>query len=55
LTLKKLESWGVYFPVDEEGNYRTLQMHPKGKFLTAMEGLRPTGRGQPDLLVLFAL
>jgi len=44
--LKKLESWGVYFPVDEEGNYRTLQMHPKGKFLTAME--------EPNLKVMIS-
>jgi succinate dehydrogenase/fumarate reductase flavoprotein subunit len=44
--LKKLESWGVYFPVDEKGNYRTLQMHPKGKFLTAME--------EPNLKVMMS-
>lgn len=44
--LKKLESWGVYFPVDESGNYRTLQMHPKGKFLTAME--------EPNLKVIIS-
>jgi succinate dehydrogenase/fumarate reductase flavoprotein subunit len=44
--LKKLESWGVYFPVDEEGNYRTLQMHPKGRFLTAME--------EPNLKVMIS-
>jgi succinate dehydrogenase/fumarate reductase flavoprotein subunit len=35
--LKKLEGWGVYFPLDKAGQYRTLQYHPKGKFLTAME------------------
>jgi succinate dehydrogenase/fumarate reductase flavoprotein subunit len=35
--LKKLEGWGVFFPMDEKGNYRTLQYHPVGKFLTAME------------------
>jgi succinate dehydrogenase/fumarate reductase flavoprotein subunit len=35
--LKKLEAWGVFFPMDEKGNYRTLQYHPVGKFLTAME------------------
>lgn len=27
--LKKLESWGVYFPQDAKGNYRTLQYHRK--------------------------
>jgi len=44
--LKKLEGWGVYFPQDEKGNYRTLQYHPLGKFLTAME--------EPDLKVIIA-
>jgi len=44
--LKKLEGWGVYFPKDEKGNYRTLQYHPKGKFLAAME--------EPNLKVLIS-
>ncbi|MBW2146983.1 MAG: FAD-binding protein [Deltaproteobacteria bacterium] len=44
--LKKLEGWGVYFPQDEKGNYRTLQYHPIGKFLTAME--------EPDLKVIIS-
>ena len=44
--LKKLEGWGVYFPVDREGQYRTLQYHPKGKFLTAME--------EPNLKVMIS-
>ncbi len=44
--LKKLEGWGVYFPQDEKGNYRTLQLHPVGKFLTAME--------EPDLKVIIS-
>jgi succinate dehydrogenase/fumarate reductase flavoprotein subunit len=44
--LKELESWGVYFPVDENGSYRTLQLHPKGKFLTAME--------EPNLKVIIS-
>jgi succinate dehydrogenase/fumarate reductase flavoprotein subunit len=35
--LKKLEGWGVYFPLDKAGQYRTLQYHAKGRFLTAME------------------
>lgn len=35
--LKKLEGWGVCFPQDRHGNFRTLQLHPTGKFLTAME------------------
>jgi succinate dehydrogenase/fumarate reductase flavoprotein subunit len=44
--LKKLEGWGVYFPQDENGNYRTLQYHPIGNFLTAME--------EPDLKLIIA-
>ncbi len=44
--LKKLEGWGVCFPLDEKGNYRTLQYHPVGKFLTAME--------EPDLKVIIS-
>jgi succinate dehydrogenase/fumarate reductase flavoprotein subunit len=44
--LKKLESWGVYFPQDAKGNYRTLQYHPKGEFLAAME--------EPDLKVIIS-
>jgi len=44
--LKKLEKWGVYFPQDETGNYRTLQMHPIGKFLTEMK--------EPDLKVIIS-
>jgi succinate dehydrogenase/fumarate reductase flavoprotein subunit len=44
--LKKLEGWGVYFPQDEKGNYRTLQYHPVGKFLTAMQ--------EPNLKVIIA-
>jgi len=44
--LKKLEGWGVYFPLDKDGRYRTLQYHPKGEFLTAME--------EPELKVIIA-
>jgi len=44
--LKKLETWGVYFPTDKDGRYRTLQYHPKGKFLAAME--------EPDLKVMIS-
>ena len=44
--LKKLETWGVYFPTDKKGRYRTLQYHPKGKFLVAME--------EPDLKVMIS-
>ena len=44
--LKKLEGWGVSFPVDESGNYRTLKYHAKGRFQTAMD--------EPDLKVVIA-
>jgi succinate dehydrogenase/fumarate reductase flavoprotein subunit len=44
--LKKLQGWGVYFPQDAKGNYRTLQYHPVGNFLTAME--------EPDLKVIIS-
>lgn len=44
--LKKLESWGVYFPVDKNGKYRTLRYHVKGEFQTAME--------EPDLKVIIS-
>lgn len=35
--LKKLESWGVLFPTDEDGNYDMLKGHPKGKFVVTMK------------------
>jgi succinate dehydrogenase/fumarate reductase flavoprotein subunit len=35
--MKKLISWDVCFPVDEEGNYEILQVHPKGKFCVTMK------------------
>ena len=44
--LKKLESWGVYFPIDKTGRYRTLRYHVKGEFQTAME--------EPDLKVMIS-
>jgi succinate dehydrogenase/fumarate reductase flavoprotein subunit len=44
--LKKLQSWGVYFPVDASGNFRTLKYHVKGRFQTAME--------EPNLKVMIA-
>ncbi len=44
--LKKLESWGVYFPLDASGNYRTLKYHVKGNFQTAMQ--------EPDLKTMMA-
>jgi succinate dehydrogenase/fumarate reductase flavoprotein subunit len=44
--LKKLQNWGVYFPVDENGKFRTLKYHVKGEFQTAME--------EPDLKVIIS-
>lgn len=35
--LKEMESWGVTFPKDENGQYKTLKYHVKGKFQTAMD------------------
>jgi succinate dehydrogenase/fumarate reductase flavoprotein subunit len=35
--MQRLIDWGVYFPVDEEGNYDILQVHPKGKFCVTMQ------------------
>jgi len=44
--LKKLQSWGVHFPVDASGRFRTLKYHVKGEFQTAME--------EPDLKVMIS-
>jgi succinate dehydrogenase/fumarate reductase flavoprotein subunit len=44
--LKKLEGWGVRFPKDKDGQYRTLKYHVKGRFQTAME--------EPDLKVMIS-
>jgi len=44
--LKKLEGWGVYFPLDKNGKYRTLRYHVKGEFQTAME--------EPELKVIIS-
>lgn len=44
--LKKLQSWGVYFPVDASGNFRTLKYHVKGRFQTAMQ--------EPNLKIMIA-
>lgn len=35
--LKEMESWGVTFPKDANGQYKTLKYHVKGKFQTAMD------------------
>ena len=44
--LKKLESWGVYFPPGLDGRYRTLRYHVKGEFQTAMQ--------EPNLKVMIS-
>lgn len=43
--LKKLESWGVHFPM-KNGKYETLRVHPKGEFLVTMK--------EPDLKKIIA-
>lgn len=35
--MQKLESLGVFFPTDKDGNYDILQVHPKGKFCVTMK------------------
>lgn len=44
--LKKLESWGVHFPKDAKGQFKTLKYHVKGEFQACME--------EPDLKVMIA-
>jgi succinate dehydrogenase/fumarate reductase flavoprotein subunit len=44
--LKKLQRWGVHFPLDASGNFRTLKYHVKGRFQTAME--------EPNLKVMIS-
>ena len=44
--MKKLESWGVCFPVDENGDHEILQVHPKGRFAVTMK--------EPELKTLLA-
>jgi succinate dehydrogenase/fumarate reductase flavoprotein subunit len=44
--LKKLQRWGVHFPLDKSGKFRTLKYHVKGEFQTAME--------EPDLKVIIS-
>jgi len=44
--MKKLESWGVFFPKDQEGKYELLQVHPKGKFCLSMK--------EPELKTILA-
>jgi len=44
--MKKLESWGVFFPKDKDGKYELLQVHPKGKFCLSMK--------EPELKTILA-
>jgi len=44
--MRRLEQWGVCFPVDENGQYDVLQVHPKGKFCVTMK--------EPELKTILA-
>ncbi|MBW2370600.1 MAG: FAD-binding protein [Deltaproteobacteria bacterium] len=44
--MQKLESWGVFFPKDDNGQYDILQVHPKGKFCVTMK--------EPELKTILA-
>jgi len=44
--LKRLESWGIRFPKNEQDEYISLQVHAKGKFLLEMDS--------PDLKLILA-
>ena len=44
--MKRLEKWGVFFPIDENGEYDVLQVHPKGKFCVTMK--------EPELKTILA-
>lgn len=44
--IKELENWGIEFIKDQMGNYKTFQVHPKGRFLVPMIA--------PDLKVILS-
>jgi succinate dehydrogenase/fumarate reductase flavoprotein subunit len=44
--MKRLEEWGVFFPIDENGEYDVLQVHPKGRFCVTMK--------EPELKTILA-
>lgn len=44
--LKQLESWGIHFPTDANGNYEVLKVHPKGRFAVTMK--------EPELKAILA-
>jgi succinate dehydrogenase/fumarate reductase flavoprotein subunit len=44
--MKKLERWGVCFPVDDRGDYEILQVHPVGRFCLTMQ--------EPELKTMLA-
>ncbi|NHJ46364.1 MAG: fumarate reductase/succinate dehydrogenase flavoprotein subunit [Asgard group archaeon] len=44
--LKRLENWGVRFPLDKNGEYITLQVHKKGAFMVEMDA--------PDLKIILS-
>lgn len=44
--MKKLESWGVCFPRDDNDDYEILKIHPKGRFCVTMK--------EPELKAILA-
>jgi succinate dehydrogenase/fumarate reductase flavoprotein subunit len=44
--LKTLESWGVFFPKDDKGNYLLMQVDDEGRFCVGMD--------EPDLKLILA-
>jgi succinate dehydrogenase/fumarate reductase flavoprotein subunit len=44
--MKRLESWGIFFPKDENNRYEVLQVHPKGRFCVTMK--------EPELKTILA-
>ncbi len=44
--MKKLESWDVCFPKDDNGDYEVLKIHPKGRFCVTMK--------EPELKAILA-
>jgi len=46
VVMKKLESWGVCFPKDENDAYEILKIHPKGRFCVTMK--------EPELKAILA-
>ena len=45
--LKKLQKWGVYFPTDESGNFKTLEISCQGQVSDGHGGAEPEGHDRP--------